>query len=381
MRNGWIETTLGEVADIYQPQTIAKALMDDSAEYIVYGANGPIGRYHQFNHTDKEVVVTCRGATCGTINMTPEKTWITGNAMVVHPRSDSLNKQFLFYALISVVDVHSIISGSAQPQITREGMGPVKISIPPPQEQKRIVDLISSVDSYIESLQQHLESAKKSRNAVLHELLTSSGDDWVETTLGEVAHLNPEQARDYDSDRLIKYIDLSTVTFDTGISSEIDQMPFNEAPGRARRIIRENDVIVSTVRPYLKGFAFVGKEFNGQIASTGFCVIRAKSESILSELVWALVGSDNFVDYLVRRSTGSNYPAVRPNEIGDFKFMLPPLHDQETVSQLIRTFDELVRYSSALIYSAQNLRSGLLSDLLNGEHEIPASYDKVMGAA
>jgi type I restriction enzyme S subunit len=158
-------------------------------------------------------------------------------------------------------------------------------------------------------------------------------------------------------------------------------MPFNEAPGRARRIIRENDVIVSTVRPYLKGFAFVGKEFNGQIASTGFCVIRAKSESILSELVWALVGSDNFVDYLVRRSTGSNYPAVRPNEIGDFKFMLPPLHDQETVSQLIRTFDELVRYSSALIYSAQNLRSGLLSDLLNGEHEIPASYDKVMGAA
>ena len=256
-----------------------------------------------------------------------------------------------------------------------------RIKVPPLPEQKRIVDLISSVDSYIEALQQQLENAKRSRNAVLHELLTAGGEGWVETTLGEVARLNPEQARDFGSDRLIKYIDLSTVTFDTGINSEIDQIPFNEAPGRARRIIRENDVIVSTVRPYLKGFAFVGKEFEGQIASTGFCVIRAKSELILSELIWALVGSDDFVEFLIKRSTGSNYPAVRPNDVSDFTFMLPPLNDQVTVSQLIRIFDDLIKDSSILVSSAQNLRSGLLSNLLSGEHEIPSGYDKVMGAA
>ena len=256
-----------------------------------------------------------------------------------------------------------------------------EVNLPPLPEQKRIVDLISSVDSYIEALQQQLENAKRSRNAVLHELLTAGGEGWVETTLGEVARLNPEQARDFGSDRLIKYIDLSTVTFDTGINSEIDQIPFNEAPGRARRIIRENDVIVSTVRPYLKGFAFVGKEFEGQIASTGFCVIRAKSELILSELIWALVGSDDFVEFLIKRSTGSNYPAVRPNDVSDFTFMLPPLNDQVTVSQLIRIFDDLIKDSSILVSSAQNLRSGLLSNLLSGEHEIPSGYDKVMGAA
>jgi type I restriction enzyme S subunit len=182
MRDGWVHTSLGEVADIYQPQTIAKALMDDSAEYIVYGANGPIGRYHQFNHADREVVVTCRGATCGTINMTPEKTWITGNAMVVHPKSDLLDKQFLFYSLISVVDVHSIISGSAQPQITREGMLPVKISIPPLPQQKRIVDLISCVDLYISLVNKQdmktlesislLGSATRLRAALLSDLLS-----------------------------------------------------------------------------------------------------------------------------------------------------------------------------------------------------------------
>lgn len=257
----------------------------------------------------------------------------------------------------------------------------IPVHLPPLPEQKRIVDLISSVDSYIESLQQQLVSAKKSRNAVLHELLTEGGDDWVETTLGEVTQINPEQARDFDSERLIKYVDLSTVTFDNGIDSEIDPIPFNKAPGRARRIVRENDVIVATVRPYLKGFAFVNKDFNEQIASTGFCVIRAESELILPELVWALVGSDDFVDFLIRRSTGSNYPAVRPIDISEFNFMLPPFKDQEKVSQLIRTFDQLIKDSTNLINSTQNLRSGLLSDLLSGVHEIPTSYDKVIGAA
>ena len=248
-------------------------------------------------------------------------------------------------------------------------------------EQARIVDLISSVDSYVEALQQQLEGAKRSRNAVMHELLTAGGADWVETTLGEVTQINPEQAKDFDSERLIKYVDLSTVTFDNGIDSEIDPIPFNEAPGRARRIVRENDVIVATVRPYLKGFAFVNKDFNEQIASTGFCVIRAESELILPELVWALVGSDDFVDFLIGRSTGSSYPAVRPIDISEFNFMLPPFKDQETVSQLIRTFDQLIKDSTNLINSTQNLRSGLLSDLLSGTHEIPASYDKVIGAA
>jgi type I restriction enzyme S subunit len=256
-----------------------------------------------------------------------------------------------------------------------------KINLPPLPEQKRIVDLISSLDSYIEALKRQLESAKRSRNVVLHELLTAGGEGWVETTFGEITQINPEQAKDFDSDRLIKYVDLSTVTFDNGIDSEIDPIPFNEAPSRARRIIRENDVIVATVRPYLKGFAFVSKDFNEQIASTGFCVIRAESELILPELVWALVGSDDFVDFLSRRSTGSSYPAVRPLDISEFNFILPPFKDQETVSKLIRTFDQLIKDSTNLINSTQNLRSGLLADLLSGEHEIPTSYDKVIGAA
>lgn len=315
----------------------------------------------------------------------PNKFVCSNFVQLVRPNSKIVEPLLLFHIMWQWHAINRTLEFQAQTTGIRNLRTPdyleQEINLPPLSEQKRIVDLISSVDSYIEALQQQLESAKRSRNAVLHELLTAGGDDWVETTLGEVTQINPEQAKDFDSERLIKYVDLSTVTFDNGIDSEIDPIPFNEAPGRARRIVRENDVIVATVRPYLKGFAFVNKDFNEQIASTGFCVIRAESELILPELVWALIGSDDFVDFLVGRSTGSSYPAVRPIDISEFRFMLPPFKDQETVSQLIRTFDQLIKDSTNLINSTQNLRSGLLSDLLSGAHEIPASYDKVVGAA
>jgi restriction endonuclease S subunit len=402
MREGWVELSLGELTENTRPICygvlkpgpqveggVPLVKITDMDRRIL----GPEGMQQISNELDNEfrrsrlqggeVLLSIQG-TVGRVAIaasTLEGANISRTIAVIDP-DDRLHNFYLMYVLEKIATEGDYDSaGSTRESLNISTIRSMKILCPPIPEQKRIVDLISSVDSYIEALQQQLERAKRSRNAVLHEFLTAGGDDWVETTLGEVTQINPEQAKDFDSERLIKYVDLSTVTFDNGIDSEIDPIPFNEAPGRARRIVRENDVIVATVRPYLKGFAFVNKDFNEQIASTGFCVIRAESELILPELVWALIGSDDFVDFLVGRSTGSSYPAVRPIDISEFRFILPPFKDQETVAQLIRTFDQLIKDSTNLINSTQNLRSGLLSDLLSGAHEIPASYDKIMGAA
>ena len=391
MRDGWIETTLDGIADVimgqspdgksYNQEGNGLPFMQGSAEF---GEHNPVPE--KWCSDPKKIaeagdLLLSVRAPVGDTNFADQRIAVGRGLSIIRANKESLTE---FIRLVIQLNVAELIASSGSgmfASITGRNLKEFKINLPPLPEQKRIVDLISSVDSYIDALQQQLESAKRSRNAVLHVLLTAGGADWIETTLSEVTQINPEQAKDFDSERLIKYVDLSTVTFDNGIDSEIDPIPFNEAPGRARRIVRENDVIVATVRPYLKGFAFVNKYFNEQIASTGFCVIRAESKLILPELVWALVGSDDFVDFLIRRSTGSSYPAVRPIDISEFNFMLPPFKDQETVSQLIRTFDQLIKDSTNLINSTQNLRSGLLSDLLSGEHEIPASYDRVIGAA
>ncbi|HPB91842.1 MAG TPA: restriction endonuclease subunit S, partial [Rugosibacter sp.] len=69
MKVGWSSTTLGESCDIYQPKTISTKEMVPEGAYPVFGANGIIGRYDKFNHEEPQLLITCRGATCGSVNV------------------------------------------------------------------------------------------------------------------------------------------------------------------------------------------------------------------------------------------------------------------------------------------------------------------------
>jgi type I restriction enzyme M protein len=135
---GWPTEEIGTVCKLYQPETITQADLKPEGPYLVFGANGIIGRYDRYNHEDSEVLVTCRGATCGTVNVSAPKSWVTGNAMVVQPRCESLSKEFLAY-LLRGSDLQSAISGSAQPQITRQGFAPFIVPVPPRDVQDEVV--------------------------------------------------------------------------------------------------------------------------------------------------------------------------------------------------------------------------------------------------
>ena len=170
---------LGEVCAMYQPKTISKKDFVDDGPYFVFGANGIIGRYKDYNHEDAEVIVTCRGATCGTVNMSNPKSWITGNAMVVKPKDERLNKSYLF-VLLQKSDFSTVVSGSAQPQITREGLTPFQIPLPPLQVQQEIV-------AEIEGYQKVIDGA---RTVVDHYRPHIPIDpDWPIVSLGEVCEV------------------------------------------------------------------------------------------------------------------------------------------------------------------------------------------------
>ena len=117
---GWEVKKLGEIAELYQPKTISEKEMLTNGKYFVYGANGIVGRYDQYNHTEPMVTITCRGNTCGNINFTEHFSWITGNAMVVKSKNN-YSIDYL-YNLLSISNIKKVISGSAQPQITRTNL-------------------------------------------------------------------------------------------------------------------------------------------------------------------------------------------------------------------------------------------------------------------
>ena len=141
---------LGEIAQIYQPQTISSTELTEDG-FLVYGANGIIGKYKQYNHKTEQICITCRGNTCGMVNYTKPMSWITGNAMVINTdeHQNKVCKRYLYHYL-SVYNFNSIISGSGQPQIVRTPLEQLKVPLPTFLEQKQKATFLDKIQGKIE---------------------------------------------------------------------------------------------------------------------------------------------------------------------------------------------------------------------------------------
>ena len=148
-----------KLSDICNPKQWKTIPTSDLLEegYPVYGANGIIGYYSEFNHENPVVAVTCRGATCGSINITVPKAYVTGNAMCLDDVRSDIEMEYLYYCL-KHYDFNKVISGSAQPQITRQGMNKIYITVCTHDEQISIVNKLKKVERVIELRKQELQS-------------------------------------------------------------------------------------------------------------------------------------------------------------------------------------------------------------------------------
>ena len=335
---GWKWARLGEVCDLYQPKTIKVKELVIDGPYPVFGANGIIGKHDQYNHEYPEVIVTCRGATCGTVNMSHPKSWITGNAMVTKPSKDAISKKFL-YMLLKASDLSFAISGSAQPQITRQSLARLPIPLPPLSEQERIArvldECLASIARAKDAAELQLEAAVALPGAYLRQALPAEGDDlpagWRWARLGEVceriSNINPKKC----PDDTFLYVDISAIDRELKVITEPKKLLGKNAPSRARKQIRRNDVIVSTTRPNLNAVALVPEYLDGQVCSTGFCVLRP-DESIDSRYLFNFTKTDAFVSSLSQGVNGAVYPAVTDSQVLDLPVPLPPLDEQRRIA-------------------------------------------------
>lgn len=138
---GWEDTTLGIFCEMYQPKTIGTNELNPYGEYWVYGANGIVGKYNSYNHEQSEVAMACRGNSCGVINRTLPKSWITGNAMVIKTRPE-IHNEFI-YQTIPYLNIQGAISGSGQPQLTRENLSSILMCKPANSVLKAFSSLVS----------------------------------------------------------------------------------------------------------------------------------------------------------------------------------------------------------------------------------------------
>ena len=149
------QVNLIDICDPKQWKTISSNDLHDEG-YPVYGANGKIGYFSKYTHEFPTVLITCRGATCGTINICEPKSYVNGNAMALDNLDSSVDLTYLFYVL-KYRGFDDAISGSAQPQITRQNLKNVKIPMPLLVNQRKIAAILDAADSLRQKDQQLVE--------------------------------------------------------------------------------------------------------------------------------------------------------------------------------------------------------------------------------
>jgi restriction endonuclease S subunit len=235
-----------------------------------------------------------------------------------------------------------------------------KVLIPPLVEQQRIVDLVSSVDTYIDALQQQADVAREARNAVLHELLSAGGEGWTETTLGPL-------------------ITLRTGKLDVNAGVDDGEFPFFTCSRDAYKIdvaaYGGKSVIVAgngdlNVK-YYEG------EFN---AYQRTYILQTVDETVLNPK-FLFCFMEKYVETLRNDTQGSTIQYLKKGQFIDAPIGLPSLVEQSKIVDVVSSMDEVIRSTEQAVADAKNLRSSLLSDLLSGTHEIPHTYDQFFVAA
>ncbi|QKU22506.1 restriction endonuclease subunit S [Acinetobacter lwoffii] len=185
-----IETPLFEICRPKQWKTISSKDLSDSG-YPVYGANGIIGFHSEYNHEKPTILITCRGATCGTINVSLPYSYINGNAMALDDLDDKKASINYISYYLKYRGLSDVISGSAQPQITREGLQSVKIPLPPLEEQRRIASILDKADELRQKRQQAIEKLDQLLQATFIDMFgdpVSNPKGWNLGKLGDVIH-------------------------------------------------------------------------------------------------------------------------------------------------------------------------------------------------
>lgn len=324
---------LGEITNLYQPKTITSKDIKDSGPYKVYGANGVIGYFDEYNHENSEVAITCRGATCGTVNFTEPKSWITGNAMVSTPKNKEINKIFLFY-LLRYADMNSVITGAAQPQITRTNLEKLIIPLPPLRIQEEIVKEIEGYQKVIDGARQVVDNYKPN---------IKIDPSWEMVKLGEVSTYD-RQMDNTDNDSLV-YVGMEDIESNTGVISPKVSDKTNNIGSAGAYLFNENHILYGRLRPYLNKVAT--PDFSGR-CSTELIPILA-DDRIDKDFLTIILRSDDSVKFAMGTNTGARMPRTDMNAFKNYLIPLPSLEIQKKIMLQIKEEMAIVDQNKRLI--------------------------------
>ena len=336
---------LGEVAELKRGRVISKEyLYENAGEYPVYSSqtvnNGEIGKIKTFDFDQEAITWTTDGANAGTVFYREGRFSITNVCGLIKIReTEILNYKFLYYWL-SIEAKKYVYSGMGNPKLMSNQIAKIPIPLPPISVQREIVRILDKFTTLETELETELDCRKRQYEYYRNHLLTF-GDEVEWKALGEVVKTT-KNIKWQNNENTYDYIDLTSVCRETGNVLETLKIKADNAPSRAQKMVQLDDVIFATTRPSQMRIALIPKKFDGQIASTGYCVLRADKVNVLPKWIFFTLSTTEFKKFVAENQSGTAYPAISDSKLKEFKIPLPPLSEQQRIATILDKFDTLV---------------------------------------
>jgi len=305
------------------------------------------------------------------------------------------NHEFLYY-LFACGEIYTGLGKlGTQLNLNTDTIGDIYLPIPSSLDQQAIVQFLdretTKIDALIEKKERLIELLQEKHTALITQAATKgldptvpmkdSGVEW----LGEIpAHWDVLQIKYLSSinDEVLNektdpqfdliYVDIGGVNQYQGIVAR-EELVFETAPSRARRIVRDGDVIISTVRTYLRAIAPIKHPESNLIVSTGFAVIRPSSALESNFAPYALRAS-YFIESVVVNSVGVSYPAIDTSKMSCFSVATPTIEEQYKIAAFLdretAKIDVLVAKIHEAIDRLKEYRSALISAVVTGKVDV-----------
>lgn len=340
---------LGEVCEIKTGKGITQKDCSESSKYPVYsGGKEPMGYYKEFNRNANTVTVSRVGA-AGFVNYVTEDFYLNDKCFSVLPQKDEdINSKYLYYKLKALeCCIINMQSGGGVPTINTKKVGSLEIPLPPIEVQTeivRILDKFTSLEAELEmELEAELDCRKRQYEYYRDKLLSfdNVGRQEVEWKKMSEVCLKTSKINWKLVEGEYKYIDLSSVDRDNHKISDCTIINKENAPSRAQQVVKTGDILFGTTRPTLMRFCYIPKEYDGEVCSTGYCVIRVNNEMINSHFAYHFLFTQKFQEYVEGHQKGASYPAISNKDVMSFELPIPSLQEQERIANILDRFESL----------------------------------------
>ena len=283
---------------------------------------------------------------------------------IFRPNQNLILSQYALCVLgrIGFVNIENMALGqSGQIELSLDIIGNIKIPVPPIDIQKQIVKEIGKVDKSTSIANSVINNKISDIKTIINGLVPTVGIKEYFDINTKV--LNPASCWENE---YFTYVDIDSVGKGDGNISFDKIILGKDAPSRARRVAQDRTVIISTVRPYLKSFAYIENVPNKTIFSTGFALLKSKNEeNYISKLLYYLfMFSDDLMKQMETAMPKAAYPSINKDDIGNFRIPMPSINEQKYIISQIEALELEINNARTTIENAVSEKQVILDKYL-----------------